>query len=220
MFELERRDRVYVLHMTAGDNRIHRDFVDRCNAALDDIASDDAPSALVTTGRGKFYSNGLDLEWLSTAGDGEAGTFVADLHKLFARILAFPAVTVAAVNGHAFAAGAMLTLAHDFRVMRNDRGFWCLPEVDLGIPFRPGMMALIKARLPKNAFHDALVTGRRFAAAEAVTAGIVHDSAGEEEVLERAVEFAAANIKQNRDTLVEIKRSMYEDALRVLESGA
>ena len=50
------------------------------------------------------------------------------VHRLFARVLAFPRITVAAINGHAFAGGGMLALAHDFRVMRSDRGYFCLPE--------------------------------------------------------------------------------------------
>ena len=61
----------------------------------------------------------------------------------------FPCITIAAINGHAFAAGAMVALAHDFRVMRNDRGFFCLPEVDIGMTFTDSMESVIKSRLSK-----------------------------------------------------------------------
>ena len=104
------------------------------------------PRALVTAATGKFFSNGLDLEWLGAHGD-QNEDYIARVHALFARVLALPVVTVAALQGHTFAAGAMLALAHDLRVMRADRGFWCLPEADIGIPFATGMSALIQARL-------------------------------------------------------------------------
>jgi enoyl-CoA hydratase/carnithine racemase len=74
--------------------------------------------------------------------------FIARVQALFARVLGVGVPSVAALQGHTFAAGAMLALAHDQRVMRADRGFFCLPEVDIKIPFTRGMAALIAARLP------------------------------------------------------------------------
>ncbi len=47
--------------------------------------------------------------------------------------------------GHVYAAGAMMALTHDYRIMRNDRGWFCLPEVHLKIPFTVGMMSLLKS---------------------------------------------------------------------------
>ena len=95
---------------------------------------------LVTAASGKFYSNGLDLEWLGAHSE-QSEAYVVSVHELFARLLTLPLITVAALQGHTFAAGAMWSLAHDFRVMRADRGFWCLPEADIGIPFTRGMSA-------------------------------------------------------------------------------
>ena len=48
-------------------------------------------------------------------------------------MLTLPVYTVAAVNGHAFGAGAQLAVAHDLRLMRTDRGFFCTPEIDMKV---------------------------------------------------------------------------------------
>ena len=146
--ELEQRGDVWVLAMRSGENRFNRDSIDALHAALDRVEQIDGPVALVTTGEGKFYSNGLDLDWLMSSDAGaNAATFIDDVHRLLGRVLGFAGVTVAAVNGHAYAAGAMLTCAHDYVVMREDRGYWCLPEVDLGLPLSPAMYGVVASRL-------------------------------------------------------------------------
>jgi enoyl-CoA hydratase/carnithine racemase len=115
---------------------------------------------------------------------------------------------VAALQGHAFAAGAMLALAHDQRVMRADRGFFCLPEVDIQIPFTAGMAGLIQARLTPQAAHDAMTTGRRYGGPDALAAGIVDALADEDAVLATAVERAAALAGKHGATLTAIKQQM------------
>lgn len=56
-------------------------------------------TALVTMGEGKFYSLGLDLVTLRGVSAIEAQQFSDDLQKLLLRLLTFPLVTVAAING-------------------------------------------------------------------------------------------------------------------------
>jgi enoyl-CoA hydratase/carnithine racemase len=214
MVELERHGAVWLLRMRDGENRFNRRSVDELHAALDEVEDTEGPVALVTTGEGKFYSNGLDLDWLVAGGDDTAG-FVDDVHRLFGRILGFGAVTVAAVNGHAFAGGAMLASAHDFVVMRSDRGFWCLPEVDLGLPLTPAMHAVLAAHLPPKTLAEAALTGRRYNAAEALAAGIVDEAAKEKAVLEKAIALAEPLATKNRDVIREHKRLMYGEALRI-----
>lgn len=220
MIDLTRKGSVFVLTMRAGENRFNRGFLTELNATLDEVERADGPAALVTVGEGKFYSNGLDLDWLTTQPLDVVGPFLADFEKLFARLLVFPMVTVAALNGHAFAGGAMFSLAHDFRVMRTDRGYWCLPEVDLGMPLRPGMTALIRSRLPKPTFHEAIVTGRRYDAEAARAASIVEETAPEDGVLPAAVARAEPHAGKSRQALVALKREMYRDTLTALETGA
>ncbi|MFF3333042.1 enoyl-CoA hydratase-related protein [Streptomyces sp. NPDC002888] len=215
MPNLDRRDNVFVLDLGDSENRFHPDWIASVDAALDEVEKAEGPRALVTAATGKFYSNGLDLDWLLAHGD-QYRSYVISVHELFARLLTLPVVTVAALQGHTFAAGAMFSLSHDFRVMRADRGFWCLPEADINIPFTPGMSALIQGRLAPRTAHEAMVTARRFGGHDALAAGIVDHAVDEDAVRSTAVELAAAQAGKAGDTLATIKRRMYAPALAAL----
>ncbi|RBY89882.1 enoyl-CoA hydratase-related protein [Blastococcus sp. TF02A-26] len=212
---LERSGDVFVLDLGDTENRFSPDWLAAVGAALDEVESADGPRALVTTATGKFFSNGLDLDWLGAHPDRHEG-YVADVHGLFARVLALPLITVAALQGHTFAAGAMLSLAHDFRVMRADRGFWCLPEADIGIPFTRGMSALIQARLAPQTAHEAMTTARRYGGEDARAAGIVGSAVGEDAVRSTAQDLAAGLVGKAGPTLGTIKTRMYAPVLDLL----
>ena len=215
---LERRDDVFVLDLGDGENRFHPDWISTVDSALEQVENTEGPRALVTTATGKFYSNGLDLDWLMNNADRHQ-EYADSVHRLFARVLSLPVYTVAAVQGHAFAAGAMFTLAHDARVMRADRGFWCLPEADINIPFTPAMSALIQARLTPQVAHEAMTTARRYGGQDAQTAAIVDRAVEEEAVRSTAVEIAAAQVtKATTPTLGTIKARMYAPALELLRT--
>ena len=217
MIDLQRDGDVHVLRFDSAENRFSPDFVDAFHAALDTVEKAEGPRALVTIGTGKFYSNGLDLDWLSAHLE-RLDAYMGRVYGLFARLLTFPMPTVAAINGHAFAAGAMLCLTHDFLVMRTDRGYFCLPEVDLGLTFPPPMNALLQARLPKSTAHEAMITGRRYPAAEARAAGIVHHAVPEAEVLPTAIGVAAPLAAKNGRTVAEIRSALYAPVIDLLTS--
>jgi Delta3-Delta2-enoyl-CoA isomerase len=215
--ELERRGDVAVVHLRDGENRFNRDSLARWHTLLDELEADEGPLAVVTTGEGKFYSNGLDLDWM-TAHPDEAGALLDAVHRLLGRVLGFPGIMIAAVNGHAFAGGAMLATAHDFLVMRDDRGYWCLPEVDLGLPLTPAMHAVITAKLPKVTAHEAMMTGRRYSGPQALGGGIVHRTAAEADVLDQAVAWAAEYASKDRAVLTAHKRLSYGAAIATCEA--
>ena len=103
---LEITNDIAVLNLGDDENRFSLDWLATVNGFLERIESGEA-KALVSTASGKFYSNGLDLDWLAAHGD-QHDWYVDQVHQLFARVLVAPVPTVAAVNGHAFGAGSML----------------------------------------------------------------------------------------------------------------
>jgi enoyl-CoA hydratase/carnithine racemase len=214
---LDRHEDVFVLDLGDTENRLHPDTITAVNGLLDEVEKATTPAALVTTATGKHYSLGLDLDWLLANPDQQVA-YGMSIHELFARLLTLPMVTVAAMPGHVFAGGAMLSLAHDLRIMRADRGFWCLPEADINLPFTPGMSALIQARLTPQTAHEAMVTARRYGGTEAAERHIVDKAVPADEVLPSAIALAQSLASKAGPTLGTIKTRLYPGVLQSLRS--
>jgi enoyl-CoA hydratase/carnithine racemase len=217
---LERIGEVFVLRMNDGENRFRDDSVASWNAALDEVERAEGPRALVTTGGGKFYSNGLDLDWAFRERKDTFGDYILSVLAVLGRVLTLPCVTVAACNGHAFGAGAQLLTAHDYRLMRADRGFFCMPEVDIRARLHPGMTALLAARLPGQTVHEVLATGRRYGGVEARAAGIVEEALPEAELLPRALAIAAPLAAKAHPVMKQLKADLYAHVLAALAQRA
>ena len=210
-------DKIAIIDLGDDENRFSPGFLDAINAQLDDVEKAGA-QGLVTTAGGKFYTNGLDLDWLAAHAE-QAQSYVARVQALLARVLTFPAPTAAAVTGHAFGAGAMLAMAHDVRVMRADRGYFCFPEVDIRIPFTDGMAALIQAKLTPRAAVASMTTGRRFGGVEAAEFGIVDATAGEGAVTAAATDLLRPLAAKDPGTLGAIKQTMFRAATQALTNA-
>jgi enoyl-CoA hydratase/carnithine racemase len=212
---LTRTGEVFVLDLGDDENRFSPAWIAAVLDALAEVAGADGPRALVTTATGKFWSNGLDLDWLLAHPDESAG-YVASVQELFARTLVLPVPTVAVLQGHCFAAGALLAAGHDTALMREDRGFFCLPEIDIHIPFAPGMSALVAARFPHRTAHEAMLTGRRYGGTDAEAAGIVARALPEAELLPAAMAWAGSQAAKAGPTMGTIKATLYAGVVDLL----
>jgi len=178
MIDLQKKDSIYLLTMDAGENRWNTAFTREFTKALDQIEKEDGPGALVTTASdSKFFSNGLDLDWIQSPEDypegGDSKVFGEEAMYLFGRIITLPIPTICAINGHAFGAGFMLALSHDVRIMRKDRGFLCANEIQLGMSIPRPELALFRHKIPANSFFETVQLSKRWTGPAALEAGIV-----------------------------------------------
>ena len=212
-------DHVAVVTLNDGENRFNPPFLDAFLRVLDEIESGTAATALVVTGsHEKIFCNGIDLEWIQSARTQDPPAvklFLYQLDRLLHRLVTYPLVTVAAISGHAFAGGAILCCAFDFRYMRSDRGFFCLPEVDLGIPFLPGMNALLRSAIPAWLLREMQLTGVRLTAEQCRDAHVVSGICPGDELLAAALEFAR-RIDKKRVTVAEMKARLNRDIVHSL----
>lgn len=198
------------LHLELGKaNAIGPDFLRAFDRALDLVAEDGQDGAarpVVVTGQGGAFSAGLDLPALVGSPRVELARFVAGLHRGFLRLACLPRPTLAAINGHAVAGGAVLALACDMRIAArtlpaSDQPVrFGLNETGIGLPFPQSAQAIVEHALggPAGA-SELMLTGELIDADAALRLGAVHAVAAAEDLVatvERAaVRYGAATAR-------------------------
>ena len=198
MIDLSREGDVFTMTLNAGENRWNTTFVRTIDEVLNEVEASTGAAALVTTSAdAKFFSNGLDLDWVQAPEDypaaGDRKAFGSEFMGLMSRIMTFPMPTVCAVNGHAFGAGFMSALCHDVRFMRADRGFMCANELQIGLTIPSPELALFKHKLPASAFFETVQLAKRWTGPAAQSAGFV-EQVGDVETLLAAAQARAAQL--------------------------
>ena len=218
MIELSRDGDIHIITLNDGLNMVQPEFVKEMHAALDRVeAESEGPSGLVIVGRGKYFSTGLDVDIVMKLQGDEQIQFGLAINSLIRRILLSPVPTVAALNGHAFAAGAVIALACDYRVMREDRGWICFSEVDVGVPIGEPMMKLVRAKLTPTTAREAILVGKRFDASEAIASGFADDKAPEQDLLSTAIKLASSIAGKERRIFKNLKKTLWSDVAAALE---
>jgi enoyl-CoA hydratase/carnithine racemase len=215
MINLTNDGAVFTLTLNDGENRWNTTFVREFSKALDEVEASSGPAALVTTSANeKFFSNGLDLDWIRSTGEhrgGERTVFADEFMTLMGRLITLPIPSVCAINGHAFGAGFMAALCHDVRIMREDRGFVCANEMQLGMAIPRPELALFRHKLPLNAFYETVQLARRWTGPDAKSVGIVQQVASAENLLRVALQRAneLAPLGANRKVFGGQKETLY-----------
>ena len=215
---------VAILTMTNGENRQNLNFCRTFNTMLDEAMADKSVMAvIITSSDEKNFSQGIDVEWmlmnLQNKTLDQITEFVRAMNEMFKKLLTIPVPTIAAINGHAFGNGSILSCACDFRFMRSDRGFFSFPEVNLGIPFRNGMNAFLKKAIPSYKLVEMQLTGNRYTAPElAAHHVIVKACTDHNELMTEAITFAKT-FQKKRGIFGEIKKRLYRDIVEMIDKG-
>ncbi len=221
VIEWRKENNVAIVEMCNGANRMNKVFAEQLNQCLDGVIEDsDIQAVVLTSTDEKNFSQGIDVEWIGgklQAQENEAViSFMHGMNEIFKRLLLFPVPVIAAINGHAYGNGAIISCACDFRFMRKDRGFFCFPEVDVSIPFLPGMISFVRKAVPEYLFNQMLLSGQRMAAQELEDAKVIIKACEKETLLTDAVAFAGSFAKQ-RGIFQELKKRIHKECIRVID---
>ncbi len=174
------------------ENRFNGSFLNEILEMLKECENDDSVKAVVLTGsQDKYFSNGLHLQWMMEQTPDVLKSFLAGVSKMLKETALFGKPLIGAINGHAFGLGCIWSCSFDFRIMREDRGWACFPEMDINIPFTPGMIAICEHCLGKRSFREMAFSAKRYTGPEAVSIGWANKTASKEDLLPNAIELAS-----------------------------
>jgi enoyl-CoA hydratase/carnithine racemase len=218
---LAKEGSVFVLTMTNGaeQNTMTLDWTEEFLATLDEVAAAEGNAALlVTSNDPKFWSNGINLPWLLSQPPDCFPKLAKKLDDLFVRIALLDMPTVACLVGHTFAGAAVMSTCFDFRLMREDRGFFCFSEVDVRVPFTPLMHEMIATLADYPTLRELMLTGKRIAGPEALAMKVVSAIYPGDVLPAKAMELAEFLAKKDRATYASIKRGLRKGLVGKVEA--
>lgn len=218
-FTYKTDENVAIVTMDSGENRFNYEFFEQFHKLLDELEQKDNLNVLVVkSSHEKIWSNGIDLEWIAKNmekdGPGFFEEFAVEMYRLFNRILTYPMITFAAITGHAFAGGAIMSCAFDYRYMRDDRGWFCFPEIDIKIPFTPFLNAIALKAIPVRKLNQMQLTGERLTAEECLKADIIQKICTLDSMIPEVLEYAKTLVK-DKEMIKKMKAELFSEIVQV-----
>jgi methylglutaconyl-CoA hydratase len=150
-------------------NALSIDMINAVCDRVDELQADPANRVAVIRGAGKVFSAGLDLAEATDLSKVDASA--AAVARVLELMRDTPLITVAVVQGGAYAGGAGVMSACDIVISANDASFG-FPEARRGL--LPALIAgAVSIRVQQAAMRELFLTGRIIAAAEAHRLGLI-----------------------------------------------
>jgi enoyl-CoA hydratase len=173
MLRSETRDGVAILSLSRGPaNALTTEFLNAIAAEVDRLRRE-PPHGLVLTGTGKIFSAGLDLKEVLDYDRPAMAALLDALNRACLGLFRFPRRVVCALNGHAFAGGALLSLACDTRLLERRDTRWAMNEIRLGLLVPPIVVEIARHALPRSALDTVITSGQALGADEAARMGVL-----------------------------------------------
>jgi enoyl-CoA hydratase/carnithine racemase len=218
LMSLRNEGKVAVISMDNGKNAHNLAFAQQLLSLLKQVEEEKSNKALILTSSDeKSWSQGIDVPWMmgsiQNGNHDDVKEFLHTMDACYTLMMQYSMPIVAAINGHTFGNGSVLACACDFRFMRSDRGFFCFPEVDMSIPFIPGLIDVILKAMPLYRFNEMILTGRRLSAEELKGDKVIDQTfEGADALFEGALAYAKTFTK-GRAIFAEHKRRLHKPAI-------
>lgn len=171
-------------------NAINTEFLQALHEAATESEADDRVRAIVVTGTGRFFSAGLDIKEMQAKGAGELAKLGGGKDGIY-RLWRLAKPTIAMVDGHALAGGAILMLACDFRIASRGAFKIGVTETALGLPLPNGAFQIARHAVPQVHARRILLEADAFDPDGACEVGLIDEVVAQESLEARCFALAA-----------------------------
>ncbi len=211
MIHREDRDGIAVLRIEHG--KANTLDMELCNAVVEAFEHAGDARAVVLTGAGRIFSAGVDLFRVLEGGRRYIEAFVPAMCRAFERVFVHPAPVVAAANGHAIAGGCLLVAAADQRLMAAGAARIGLPELQVGVPFPPLALEIMRFATPPQHFQTIVYRAGTHEPEAALALGLLDEVVEPDALLDRALARAERLASVPADTFAITKREIRRPAM-------
>ncbi len=209
--DLKKDGNVFVVTLIDSENKntFCSEALIEYNQVFDEIENSPGNASMViTSNHPKFFSNGINLQWFSSASVEERDDFLHRVKKTLLRAATLNLPTIACIAGHAYAMGAIMASSLDFRIMRADKSRFCFPEATYGMPLDEPLIALINNLSSPHAVNEMVLSGKALTGEACLQQGIVNYIYPESELFEKTMAFARDMASKERSNYALIKGNL------------
>jgi enoyl-CoA hydratase/carnithine racemase len=163
-------------------NALNAAMVEELHAALDAAEPAAVRGVVLASSSQKVFCAGFDVDEAFSYDRPAMQAFFGRFLQVFERLRLLPKPVIGALSGHAYAGGAILSLACDVRVMADGACF-ALNEVDLGVALPPRLLRAMVQHQRRDLMRTLLLSGEAVSASRAAAAGLVVEVAPAIDVL-------------------------------------
>jgi len=204
--QVSKADGIATITLARGKvNALNEPMVEELRHSFEGLEKDKAVTAVILTGRGKFFSFRFDIpEFLSYPKD-DFVRYLIKFADFYSYLFLFPKPVIAALNGHAIAGGCMLATACDYRVMVPEKAKIALNEITFGASVFAGIAEILKFCVGSKNAATILYSGTLYSPQEALDLGLIDQIVPLKNLLEEAKRSAEDLAQKNAAAFKSIK---------------
>lgn len=199
-------------------NAMSIDLAVELDAALAEVARDNAARVVLLTGEGRAFCSGLDLKDYGIIPNAEglsvhriASRSMRIYSQITRRLRSIPQPVIAVVNGPAYGGGMCLALGADLRIAGESASFNATGIVNGLTSTEMGAGWILPRLIGSANANDLLLTGRRVDAAEALRIGLISRVVPDDALLSEALDMASVMVRFSHFGLESTKQALWAE---------